>query len=31
MGEGLAEWIVTGPGGEQMMPKMAYFAGPAGR
>jgi hypothetical protein len=25
MGEGLAEWIVTGPGGEQMMLQMAYF------
>lgn len=25
MGEGLAEWIVTGPDGEQMMLQMAYF------
>jgi hypothetical protein len=25
MGEGLAEWIITGPGGEQMMLQMAYF------
>ena len=25
IGEGLAEWIVTGPGGEQMMLQMAYF------
>jgi hypothetical protein len=25
MGEGLAEWLVTGPGGEQMMLQMAYF------
>jgi hypothetical protein len=25
MGEGLAEWIVTSPGGEQMMLQMAYF------
>jgi hypothetical protein len=25
MGEGLAEWIVTGPGGEQMMLQLAYF------
>jgi hypothetical protein len=25
MGEGLAEWIVTAPGGEQMMLQMAYF------
>ena len=25
MGEGLAEWIVTGPGGEQMLLQMAYF------
>jgi hypothetical protein len=25
MGEGLAEWIVTAPGGDQMMLQMAYF------
>lgn len=25
MGEGLAEWTVTAPGGEQMMLQMAYF------
>jgi hypothetical protein len=25
MGDGLAEWIVTTPGGEQMMLQMAYF------
>jgi len=25
MGEGLAEWIVTGPGGEQMSLQLAYF------
>ena len=25
MGEGLAEWIVTAPGGEQMVLQMAYF------
>jgi Nucleotidyl transferase AbiEii toxin, Type IV TA system len=25
LGEGLAEWIVTTPGGEQMMLQMAYF------
>jgi hypothetical protein len=25
MGEGLAEWIITAPGGEQMMLQMAYF------
>jgi predicted nucleotidyltransferase component of viral defense system len=25
LGEGLAEWIVTGPDGEQMMLQMAYF------
>jgi hypothetical protein len=25
MGQGLAEWIITGPGGEQMMLQMAYF------
>src|SRR5690348_491309 len=25
LGEGMAEWIVTGPGGEQMMLQMAYF------
>jgi hypothetical protein len=25
MGDGLAEWIVTAPGGEQMMLQMAYF------
>jgi hypothetical protein len=25
MGKGLAEWIVTAPGGEQMMLQMAYF------
>jgi hypothetical protein len=25
MGEGLAEWIITGPAGEQMMLQMAYF------
>jgi hypothetical protein len=25
MGDGLAEWIVTGPGGRQMMLQMAYF------
>lgn len=25
MGEGLAEWIVTAPGGEQMLLQMAYF------
>jgi hypothetical protein len=25
MGQGLAEWIVTSPGGEQMMLQMAYF------
>jgi nucleotidyltransferase AbiEii toxin of type IV toxin-antitoxin system len=25
MGEGLAEWIVTGPSGEQMMLQLAYF------
>jgi Nucleotidyl transferase AbiEii toxin, Type IV TA system len=25
MGEGLAEWIVTAPGGEQMMLQMAHF------
>jgi len=25
MGEGLAEWILTAPGGEQMMLQMAYF------
>jgi hypothetical protein len=25
MGEGLAEWIVIAPGGEQMMLQMAYF------
>jgi hypothetical protein len=25
MGQGLAEWIVTAPGGEQMMLQMAYF------
>lgn len=26
IGEGLAEWIVTAPGGEQMLLQMAYFA-----
>ncbi|HLI36438.1 MAG TPA: nucleotidyl transferase AbiEii/AbiGii toxin family protein [Streptosporangiaceae bacterium] len=25
MGEGLAEWVITAPGGEQMMLQMAYF------
>jgi hypothetical protein len=25
MGEGLAEWIVIAPGGEQMMLQLAYF------
>ena len=25
MGEGLAEWIITGPDGDQMMLQMAYF------
>jgi hypothetical protein len=25
MGEGLAEWIVTTPGGEQVVLQMAYF------
>jgi hypothetical protein len=25
MGEGMAEWVVTEPGGEQMMLQMAYF------
>lgn len=25
MGEGLAEWIITAPAGEQMMLQMAYF------
>jgi Nucleotidyl transferase AbiEii toxin, Type IV TA system len=25
LGEGMAEWIVTAPGGEQMMLQMAYF------
>ena len=25
MGDGLAEWLVTGPSGEQMMLQMAYF------
>jgi Nucleotidyl transferase AbiEii toxin, Type IV TA system len=25
MGEGLAEWIITAPGGEQMILQMAYF------
>jgi hypothetical protein len=25
LGDGLAEWIVTAPGGEQMMLQMAYF------
>lgn len=25
MGDGLAEWTVTGPGGQQMMLQMAYF------
>ena len=25
MGEGLAEWIVTAPGGREMMLQMAYF------
>jgi len=25
MGDGLAEWIVSGPGGEQMMLQLAYF------
>jgi hypothetical protein len=25
MGEGLAEWIITAPGGEQMLLQMAYF------
>ncbi len=25
MGEGLAEWTVTAPGGQQMMLQMAYF------
>jgi hypothetical protein len=25
MGEGLAEWIVTAPGGEQMLLQLAYF------
>jgi hypothetical protein len=25
MGEGLAEWIITAPGGEQMMLQVAYF------
>ena len=25
MGEGLAEWIITGPGGEQMTLQLAYF------
>ena len=25
MGEGLAEWTITGPGGQQMMLQMAYF------
>jgi Nucleotidyl transferase AbiEii toxin, Type IV TA system len=25
VGEGLAEWIITAPGGEQMMLQMAYF------
>lgn len=34
MGEGLAEWVVTAPGGEQMVLQMAYFdraADPASR
>ncbi len=26
MGEGLAEWIMTAPGGEQMAPQLAYSA-----
>jgi hypothetical protein len=25
MGDGLAEWIITAPGGEQMVLQMAYF------
>jgi hypothetical protein len=25
MGEGLAEWIITAPGGEQMALQLAYF------
>jgi hypothetical protein len=25
MGEGLAEWIITAPGGQQTMLQMAYF------
>ena len=25
MGEGLAEWVITGPGGEQMALQLAYF------
>jgi hypothetical protein len=25
MGESLAEWIITAPGGEQMILQMAYF------
>ena len=31
MDQGLAEWIVTAPGGEQMMLQMAYSTGPAAR
>jgi len=26
MGEGLAEWVITAPGGERMLLQMAYFA-----
>ena len=25
MDQGLAEWLITGPGGEQMALQMAYF------
>ena len=25
MGEGLAEWMVTGPGGQQMLLQISYF------
>ena len=25
LGEGMAEWVITAPGGEQMMLQMAYF------
>ena len=31
MGEGLAEWIITAPDGEQMALQLAYFDWPATR